>query len=540
MSQTVRYILFIAISMAIIFAWQVINPPPPVERPSAKQSAPAEEGAPAPAKPPPTPVAGHEEEPEEPRAPEATVVQTGLWTATFTTEGAALSSFELLGKKQRRHGERSDEQVNLVHPAEGQAWPLATEIGPDSAGFGPKANYRLAERGEDRVVFERTRGPMTVVKTYTWTPDTYRLHLDVSVRGAEAPLPVNLIYPAYEEPKESGGFFNFAGRPEIHQPVCHLANAGRSVETHSYSAKEPEKTFGGVPSYVGMDEKYFISAMSPVGDTQDATCTLRASAPGTFTAVLSRGLPPGGSNLRYDLFLGPKDVDQLIAADHGLEDSVDFGFFTVISRVLLTILRAFNDVLHNWGVAIIALTVLVKLLTFPLTHKQMKSMEEMRKLAPKMEAIKAKHAGDQQRINQETMKLYKEHNVQPLGGCLPMLIQMPVWFALYSTLSTSFELYNEPFIQGWIGDLTVKDPYYIMPVLMTVTMVLTQWLTPQPAANQQMKVMMYAMPAFFGFIMMSLPAGLVLYIFTNNLLSIAQSLWFRRRYGHAATTAVAR
>jgi YidC/Oxa1 family membrane protein insertase len=185
--------------------------------------------------------------------------------------------------------------------------------------------------------------------------------------------------------------------------------------------------------------------------------------------------------------------------------------------------------------------MIVKGATLPLTHKQMQSMEKTKQLNPLIEKIKQKYAGDQERINAETMKLFKEQKHQPLAGCLPMLVQMPVWFALYSTLSTSFELYKEPFIHGWINDLTARDPFYILPVAMTATMMLTQVLTPQAGPpNAQMKTMMYVMPVMFGFFMLSLPAGLVLYIFTNNLLSITQSLWFRRRVAQTQTPPLAR
>jgi YidC/Oxa1 family membrane protein insertase len=153
----------------------------------------------------------------------------------------------------------------------------------------------------------------------------------------------------------------------------------------------------------------------------------------------------------------------------------------------------------------------------------------MKALGPKMEAIKKQFDGDPQRQNVETMKLYKEHNISPIGCAVPMLVQMPIWWALYATLQNSYELYNEPFF-GWVHDLTVHDPFYVLPVLMTASMLLTQLLTPQTSPQaEQMKAMTYGMPVFFGFMMMSLPAGLVLYIFTNNLLSIGHSLWFRRR-----------
>ena len=161
----------------------------------------------------------------------------------------------------------------------------------------------------------------------------------------------------------------------------------------------------------------------------------------------------------------------------------------------------------------------------------MKSMEEVRKLAPEIEKLKQKYGEDREKLNMEMMALYQRHKVNPLGGCLPMLIQMPIWIALYTTLLSSVELYNEPFIGGWISDLTSKDPFYILPVAMGLTMFLTQRLQPMQIDAAQQKMLLYFMPIFFTLIMLNLPAGLTLYIFTNNVLSIGQQLALRKALG---------
>ncbi|TMA15828.1 MAG: membrane protein insertase YidC [Deltaproteobacteria bacterium] len=215
-----------------------------------------------------------------------------------------------------------------------------------------------------------------------------------------------------------------------------------------------------------------------------------------------------------------------------LKQSIDLGFWSVIAELLLGIMKFFYRVVppHNWGVAIILLTLAMKVLTFPLQHKSMKSMQEMQRIQPQLEEMKKKYAGDTQRQNLEQMKLFKEHGVNPMGSCLPMLIQMPIWFALYTTLQVSVELYNGHFIRGWIDDLTSKDPYYILPVAMGITMILTQVLTPAPMSNPSQKTMGYVMSGFFSLLMLTLPSGLTLYIFTNNILSIAQQMYLRRKF----------
>jgi YidC/Oxa1 family membrane protein insertase len=179
-------------------------------------------------------------------------------------------------------------------------------------------------------------------------------------------------------------------------------------------------------------------------------------------------------------------------------------------------------------VAIILLTLAMKAVTFPLQHKSMKSMQEMQRFQPQIDEMKKKYAGDTQRIGIETQKLYKEHGINPLGSCLPMVIQMPIWFALYKTLQVSVDLYNEPFIHGWLNDLTDKDPFHVLPVAMGATMILTQVLTPSPMSQPGQKTMGYAMSGFFAILMLSLPSGLTLYIFTNNVLSIIQQIYLRR------------
>jgi YidC/Oxa1 family membrane protein insertase len=223
----------------------------------------------------------------------------------------------------------------------------------------------------------------------------------------------------------------------------------------------------------------------------------------------------------------PGGVAATAAAPH-LEKTVDFGIWAFICNVLLVVLKFFYRIFGNWGVAIIGLTMVVKLALVPLTHKAMVSGEAMKKLQPKIEEIRKKFAEDKERQNLETMKVYQEAKVNPLGGCLPMLVQMPVWIALFTTLRNSYEIYAEPFIRPIWVDLTYKDPTYLLPFLLGVTMIVTQKLQPQMMDAAQARVMTYVMPVFFTAIILNYPAGLSLYIFTNNVLSIAQQYGLRK------------
>jgi len=564
MTQQTRTVVFIVFAMLTLVLWQqfVIGPRTPKKKPlpdagpvaarladagdgpSASALAGADAGTSAfvadpaaAAAPPPAP----------PAFESLTDVETPRWTATFTSRGAGLSAFTLKGDKHTRPApDGSHVPVSLVRAEAGQPAPLALTLvpaTPDGTPAGtalvtPATVWQPALRRAEGVTFVHDAGGLHLEKTVSWKPDGTGLSLGLAVSnpsgGAVPPLAVSLTYPAAGVP-QGGGSFLAPTAVDILQPACHLAGAGRKVETKSYDADELVKTPAGSPDWVGVDERYFLAAMAPVAGLANAGCALGFPTKTTIEPRLTGLLSPvagGPSTLAVDLYLGPKNLDELRAAGHELEAAVDFGFFGLFAWPLVFLLKLFQGLAGNWGLAIVLLTLTVKLVTLPLTNKQMHSMEEMRRLGPHIEELKKKYGGDQQKLNVETMNLYKEHGVQPLGGCLPMLVQMPVWFALYATLQTSFELYNEPFIAGWIGDLTSKDPYYVLPVAMVITMVVTQLLTPTTGQTEQMKTMLYVMPVVFGLMMLSLPAGLVLYIFTNNLLSIGHTTWFRR--AHAA------
>jgi YidC/Oxa1 family membrane protein insertase len=239
----------------------------------------------------------------------------------------------------------------------------------------------------------------------------------------------------------------------------------------------------------------------------------------------------GARSVSLLVYAGPKDLDTLREYGRGLESAIDYGAmarpFAFFARILLYVMRWFEKFVHNWGVAIILLTVLVKLLLFPLTAKSVKSMNAMRQLQPEIEKLKAKHGSDREKLNVATMQLYQKHKVNPLGGCLPMLLQLPIWFALYATLQTSVELYRAPFL--WMHDLTRHDPYFILPIAMGISSFMMQKISPQPADNTQAKMMLYFMPGFFTLLMLFVPGGLTLYIFVNNVLSIVQQQYMMKR-----------
>lgn len=239
-------------------------------------------------------------------------------------------------------------------------------------------------------------------------------------------------------------------------------------------------------------------------------------------------LAPGQEKeFHWTLYLGPKDPALLKSYGGAhLEKSIDYGFFGLVAIPILLVMKFFNSILGNWGLAIIALTVCIKLLLHPLTSKSMKSMKSMQELQPQLKKIREKYKNDRERLNAETMGLFRTHKVNPMGGCLPMLLQMPIYIALYKVLYNATELYHAPFF-GFYQDLSASDPYFILPILLGVFMLLQQKMTPSMGDATQAKLM-YLMPIMFTGFMLFLPVGLVLYIFVNTVMTVVQQ-WMHRK-----------
>ena len=274
-------------------------------------------------------------------------------------------------------------------------------------------------------------------------------------------------------------------------------------------------------SWSGFENKYFLSAVIGNNFFSDLTIKHRDNYVQTNLLSSTLNVASGQSiDLEAKVFYGPKDVQILKTVDVDLAKVVDFGFFKIIAKPLHTVLNFFYGYIGNYGFSIILLTVIIKLLFWPLTQKSYVSMKAMQKIQPEMKKLRDKYSNDRETLNRKMMELYREHRVNPLGGCLPMLVQIPVFFALYKVLLDTIELRHAPFML-WITDLSVKDPYYITPLIMGLTMFIQQKLTPNTMDPMQAK-MMLAMPVVFTFLFLNFPAGLVIYWLVNNLLTIFQ------------------
>jgi YidC/Oxa1 family membrane protein insertase len=536
LNDSKRIIVAALASLAILFAWnEFFMPKRPKPGTGADGKPVAAEAAKAtdaqkPAAPAPAPVAA-----VAPSAPEELVVlETPEFKATFTSWGGALKSLVLKEETYRRRGkgEIPDEAIDLVHVGEGEAWPLSLVPSPELGGSGnpgtdplARAPMRVVEKDAKKVVFEGRVGALDVRKTFQVGDKPYQIDLEVGAGGADRAGSLSILYPAFQPPDApTPGFFSGGEVFETVVPVCRAGD-----KTERFDGKDARKVLAGPPRWVGLDQHYFVSALMPQG--AEGSCYFeRLPTKGESLAGLQIPVDRA-TRATFQLYAGPKQVGLLRAYGRDLETAVDYGpvsnYFAFFARILLWVMQRFYGLVHNWGAAIVLLTVLVKALLYPLTVKSMQSMQEMKKLQPEVEKLKAKHGDDKEKMNQEVMRLYQTHKVNPLGGCLPLLLQMPVWLALYATLQTSVELYRQQFL--WLKDLTAYDPYYILPLAMGVSSFVMQKLSPQPADNAQAKMLLYFMPVFFTFLMLKLPSGLTLYILVNNLLSIAQQQWIMRK-----------
>lgn len=280
-------------------------------------------------------------------------------------------------------------------------------------------------------------------------------------------------------------------------------------------------------SIAAFNSQYFALATINNSDILPTVNATSDGKVGKLSVVYSTTEPKQKHDIAYDFYFGPKKMELLGAVNESLKELIDYGIFAVIGRPLLAIMKVIYSFFQNWGVAIILLTILVKIVLFPLHMYSIKSMKKMQKIQPRLKEIKEKYKNDPARANQETLALMKAEKANPLSGCLPALMQIPIFIALYSMLGKSFELYKQPFFL-WIHDLSIKDPYFVMPILAGGVFFIQQKLTPTTGMDPaQAKVMMF-MPIMITAFMLTVPSGLALYMFVNAVFSVFQQLLVTR------------
>jgi YidC/Oxa1 family membrane protein insertase len=560
--ETKRLVLAFALSAAVLLGWYVLFPPPPPapakprtatgEAPSTAAKAepptpsPAAAGTAAPAIPPPagtTPALAVE--PVGASAGETIEIRQPRYTARLSNEGGVLTSFVLL-----QHRDATGKPLDLVR--QGAPYPgRILELDPADPFLARATRARYAvtreENGIEKTVRFRYREAdgSGITRSYVFR-DSFVVAVAVAREGAAGPVGL-VLGPSIGNPSGDELTSRYS-KPGATITV----GAGGSVTRRAKDGlKEPLTGLTGLTA-AGLEDNYFLAAFLPLAQGAATLRPVSLSAPpaGSAAAPASAATPARETNpvaadvesevvlsgtgaLSTDVFLGPKAIDILEKTRPGLDRVIDYGWFAILVKPLLWGLRAIHKVVGNWGVAILLITVVIKVLLFPLTHKQLVSMKKMGALQPKVEAIRTKWGSrikqDPQartKMNEEMMGLYKQEGVNPAGGCLPLLLQMPILIAFYNLLAHSIELRHAPFML-WITDLSAKDPYYVTPILMTATMWIQQQMTPT-TGDATMKRVQNIMPLVMGFLFKDVPSGLVLYWLMQNVLTIAQQMLLNR------------
>lgn len=482
------------------------------------------------------------------REAEDVEVETNLFTATFTTAGGRLKNWEL--KQYRKEIDLNSDPVNLVSTTDPHLLPLNLYFsGPSSEVIYEvdKKFLNLYREGEEgSIAFSWTLPEyLRIKKEFVFFADIHQAELFVTIENlSESPLRgrLSLEWISQKEQGKKGGFFASGGAYGYVGPVAMI---GEKVETKGL---RETKEFPDNIRWAGFEDKYFISALIP-RDSPNVGLKVKKIIEEKERVVESTALlhpqvviaPQRSIEQKYSLYFGPKDRKLLESLGVGLDKAISYGWkvFEPIAKPLVSVLNIFYSLTKNYGLAIIILTVIIKLLFYPLTQKSFQSMQGMQKLQPKMTALREKYKDDKEKLNRELMQLYRTEKINPLGGCLPMLLQIPVFIALYQALWNSIELRHTPFI-WWINDLSAPEdifsihlfgfdlPFRVLPLIMGVTMYLQQKMTPTMGTSQQAKMMEW-MPILFTFLFWGFPSGLVLYWLVNNVLTITQQYFIRKK-----------
>jgi YidC/Oxa1 family membrane protein insertase len=420
-------------------------------------------------------------------------------------------------------------QSGLIPSAGGSALPTHKTLMSAQPG-----DWSIKE-GQDAVTLALSSpvvGGVQLLKSYTLRRGSYAAEVQHTVenKGAasvEPQLYLQLVRDGNKPAGESEFYSTFTG-PVVYTDIKKYQKAEFSdIEKNK---QEIEKSSSN--GYIGMVQHYFASAWL-LADGIKRELFMRKVDQNLYAVgmITPLGLLPAGASVKLDakLFVGPQEEKLLESLSPGLELVKDYGWLTILAKPLYWLLDQLNLLIDNWGWSIVGLVVLLKLAFYWLNAKAYASMAKMKAINPKVTEMRERLKDKPQQMQQEMMRIYREEKVNPLGGCLPIAIQIPFFIALYWVLLSSVEMRNAPWIL-WITDLSTKDPYYILPLLMTVTTVLQTWLNPTPPDPMQAKLM-WIMPLMFSFMFFFFPAGLVLYWLTNNILSIAQQWVINRQLG---------
>ncbi len=549
-----RAILAIVLSLVVVVVWSIVFAPstsPPTEfddtAPSGALSPdtqiPPESIRIAEQKAAPAVAPGEAVEPADSEAEERLIqVDTGVTLVTLTSRGAGVQAIQF---HDYREGLEDDAAPIEIAPVRGAATaPLAADVVMDGTLEIPLGRHIFVSDGEDVMLSDsHTEGDITfhatlengviVRRVYRFARGRYDFEVSTSVEGL-SPRASHALHlqwgPGLLEPDEEERRGQTAILPRSYV-------SGKILDAVPDEAGVPVVEQGPV-SWAALGDTYFTAALIPRAPRADAVIVSRGQE-GALNVAVRTPLLPDDPRQTVQVYVGPKEKLLLEAVEPSLSKVIDLGFFSPMARPMLQLLRLVNRWVHNYGVSIILVTVLIKIVFWPLTHKSYKSMKSMQKLQPKMKELQALYKDDKQGLNRAMMQLYRDQKVNPMGGCLPMILQIPFFFAFYNALLYSIELRHAPFIcweneilWGFRGicDLSVYDPSYITPVLMGASMFWQQSMMPAVGDPTQAKIMKF-MPLIFLFFFLNAPAGLVVYWLVNNVLSIVQQMWTNRARG---------
>jgi YidC/Oxa1 family membrane protein insertase len=538
-----RVVVFLVLSLAIILGFDLLlrqmgwlpEPPPAqdasVQTPSSAEREPTpalltnkDSGSTSPSVPTQSgPKSGAPASGTSLPASEQTVTfETDLVRVELSNRGGVIRSWEL----KRYHTVPPEEKpVQLVYQGGKFKGPLSITVANADIDKTLREGLYNIEKdftkldaahpvGHVTMQFHDSATHLGVEKRLTFHHNSYVVDVAFAIEGVT-------------EPYDIGLGTNF-GIVEWGDGFIGLIGSASQVD-NKIEKETPEKELErkGEVQWVALQDKYFLSVLMP---KDGAAALAKTEDPKIVSAGVRMAAPGAASSVALQLYAGPKEYDTLRSLGVGLEDMIDFGWFiygswTIVKSVakpIFYVLRFIHDYVGNYGVTIILLTMAIKLLFVPLQYKSYKSMKMMRVIQPKIKEVQEKYKGDRDRLNKELMKLYREQKVNPLGGFLPMFLQMPVFVALFNVLYMSIDLRQAPFML-WVSDLSVQDPYYVLPVIMGATMFIQQKITPTTMDPAQAKIML-VLPIGMTFLFVNFPAGLVLYWMTNNILTITQQL----------------
>ena len=536
-----RVIVFLVLSLGIIFGYEYLIkelgllPEPTIseeaEPSTSETSSPSSIGpaSPTPGAPATTNIAPQkssagEVRPQDPRreasAPEFIVVETELYRATFTTRGAALTSWEL---KRYRSSSDGKSLVQLVRQRGKFAEPLTVTV--DDTSHSKELSEGIYRVEKDFTTLDQGHPTGHITFSYSNPATGVRLEKQLTFHTESYVVDIALKSSGLAEAVKLGLGTNFGVVDWGEGFIGSVGAASLIDDKIEHDMPEAETEHKGPVKWVALQDKYFISALIP---KTSASAWPKKQGDKLVSTAVRLPVDSSGAPLELQLFAGPKEFDTLQSLQIRLEDTIDFGWFLfgswdtvrAVAKPIFSVLRYINDYTHNYGVTIILLTIIIKVLFVPLQYKSYTSMKKMQGIQPKVAAVQEKFKDDRERLNKELIKLYRDHKVNPVGGCLPMVLQMPVFVSLFNILYMTIDLRQAP-LGLWITDLSLQDPYYILPIIMGISMMVTQKIQPTTMDPTQAK-MMLMLPVAMTFLFVNFPAGLVLYWLTNNVLTIVQ------------------